>query len=340
MKLSALASLDSNPSHIVNFADHLAYFYRMAETAERLGYTTLFLFRNLFNPHNSVTDPLMLHAALARSVSSLRLGAGFAPFPHFDPVALAETCATLDGICQGRLTIAIDEGVPPRGSHAINLNRTGDGRRNATNRELFRMALRGERFSASGTLRRTSNVRIAVPPVQAPHPPIHVAVYDRQAAAQAGSDGFGIFIAPLAAVHSTGELEHIIAAYRSARTRAGHQDGEDDVIVFCLCHAQDEVRGGTVAEALPAFQNHAKQRPHWLCRTYDQASRESYVLFGDRPALAGKLDALDRIGVRHVAIMPTFGGIPAESALRTMAVMATLALTGTAAGALAGHAGP
>lgn len=319
MKLSVLSSLDQASGHAGGFQEHLDFFYKIGRTADRLGYSTLFLFRNRLNDSNLVTDPLLLQAAIASEVTGLRLGVGYAPLSYLDPVALAENCATLDVLSGGRLSIAVDEGMPIRGTQPISPRMAEHRKSVGDNGELLRTALRGERFCAEGASRRATNLQIPVRPLQAPHPPIYTAVYDRRTAADAGRRGFRMFIAPHAALSSSDELAVVVRAYRTARRSAGLPPEEDDVVVFCLAHAQDD-HGQAVAAARGAFHRHAILRPTWVCRNFDRALRESHVLVGGPAALADKLARLAHIGISHVALMPTFGGVAAAAALETLRV--------------------
>ena len=321
MKLSVLSSIESENTEFRDFAEQSDYFFQIGNLADRLNYSTLFLFKNAMNKKNLVIDPLLLQASLAPNVTNLRLGVGFAPLSFLDPIALAESCATLDVMSKGRLTIAIDEGVRLRENLAINLGSLQQERQNRENRDLLRMALRGERFTTRSGHRRTTNIQISVSPVQRPHPPIYTAVYDKQAAADAGASGFRIFLAPLAALRSESHVAEITASYRKEQRKAGIEGSDDDIIAFCLCHASDDNRKALEA-GRAAFGRHALVRPNWVCRSFDEALEYSYFLVGGPTVLARKLAGLGKIGVGHIALMPTFGGLSMASTLDSMQVMA------------------
>ena len=317
MRLSVLSSLDQENLLESGFESHLQSMTRIAQQADGLGYSTLFLFRNAMNPNNLVTDPLMLQSYIAASVRTLRLGVGIAPLSVMDPVILAERCATLDAVSGGRVTIAVDEGHLARDLKPISLERSQAASAYKDNYELFRTALRGERFSAEGTHRRATNLKISVRPVQAPHPPVHIAVYSPGTAREAGLRGFKMFFAPLAAAGSTTETAAIVKAFRDGQQEAGIEPAADDVIAFCLGHIQTD-HARAIATGRDCFQRHALIRPHWLCRDFSAAIGESYILIGSPSAVREKMSRLSRIGIDHIALMPTFGSIPVESVLETM----------------------
>lgn len=316
MKLSILSSIENDSADAQSFAEQSAGFLRLGTLVDSLGYSTLFVFKNSANRKNLVSDPLLLQAALATRVGSLRLGVGFAPLSYYDPIALAENCATLDVLSDGRLTIAVDDGALMKENQAIDLSLIQQENRVRENRELLRLALTGRRFSAVGTNRRMSNLQIAIQPRQAPHPPIHMAVYDRQTARMAGASGFRIFIAPLAALHSPTDVSGIVEAYRDAQKIAGETAQEDDIIAFCLAHSADDDRHA-MESGRRAFHAHALVRPNWVCRNFEEAAELDYFLVGGPGRVGEKLARLEAVGIRHIALMPSFGGLTLEDVFRS-----------------------
>ncbi|MEM1047152.1 MAG: LLM class flavin-dependent oxidoreductase [Pseudomonadota bacterium] len=321
MKLSILSSIENDSADAQSFAEQSSGFLRLGTLASALGYSTLFVFKNSANRKNLVSDPLLLQAAMATQVGSLRLGVGFAPLSYFDPIALAENCATLDVLSGGRLTVAVDDGAMMKENQAIDLSLIQQENRVRENRELLRMALTGRRFSAVGTNRRMSNLQIAIQPRQTPHPPIHMAVYDRQSARMAGSSGFRIFIAPLAALQSPSDVSGIVEAYRDAQELAGATARDDDIIAFCLAHSADDDRHA-MESGRRAFHAHALVRPNWVCRSFDDAVDLDYFLVGGPARIREKFARLEATGIHHVALMPSFGGLTLEDVFRSARLFA------------------
>jgi len=333
MNLSVLASLEDENSNLSDFSEQSNYFTSIGLLAEDLNFSTIFLFKNSTNKKNLVSDPLLLQAGLAPIAKRLRLGVGFAPLSFLDPITLAETCATLDVMSQGRLTIAVDEGARLRTHASINLNALPIDRQHKENRELLRTALRGERFNAGSANRRATNLQISVRPLQFPHPPIFAAIYDKDSAAEAGASGFQIFLAPLAALRSKDDVATIVGAYRAAQSAAGFSPDPDDIIAFCISVAAPDHQHA-VEKGRSAFGRHALVRPNWICRNFDEAMDHDYFLVGGPTVLARKMRAMRDVGVNHLALMPTFGGLGAEQSMMTMRVMADVAAEnfGAAAG--------
>jgi len=321
MKLSVLASIDDENAGFSTFSEQSGFFLRVGRHADSLGYSTIFLFKNSATKKNAIGDPLLLQATLAPAVQSLRLGVGFAPFSFLDPMSLADSCATLDVVSGGRVTIAIDDGVRLRKQDAINLDLPHQDRQTRENRDFLRNALRGERFSSRSVNRRATNLQISVRPLQTPHPPIYVAVYDRAAAEEAGSAGYRMFLSPLAGVSDMGAVSALVDGFRLGQKKAGLTQGEDDIVAFCLAHA-DADHNRAVDTAHAAFNRHALVRPTWVCRNFETAMGLSYFLVGGPTILQRKLRQMSDIGINHISLIPTFGGLTIESTLDTMQIMA------------------
>lgn len=321
MKLSVLASIDDENAGFSTFSEQSEFFLRVGRHADSLGYSTIFLFKNSATRKNVVGDPLLLQATLAPAVQSLRLGVGFAPVSFLDPMSLADSCATLDVVSGGRVTIAIDDGVRLRNEAAISLDLPHHDRQSRENRDILRNALRGERFSSRSANRRVSNLQISVRPLQIPHPPVYVAVYDRAAAEEAGSAGYRMFLSPLAGVSALQDVAAIVGAFRLGQNKSGLAHGEDDIIAFCLAHG-DADHNRAVDTARSAFNRHALVRPTWVCRNFENAMGLSYFLVGGPTVLQRKLHQMSDIGINHISLIPTFGGLTMDSTLDTMQIIA------------------
>ena len=115
------------------------------------------------------------------------------------------------------------------------------------------------------------------------------------------------------------QISEIIKAYRLAQEKAKLVQHDDDILAFCLAHA-DTDNSRAVDRAHIAFNRHALVRPNWVCRAFDEAMDLSYFLVGGPAALSLRLTRLSEIGLKHVALMPTFGGLSIDQVLETMRI--------------------
>jgi luciferase family oxidoreductase group 1 len=88
-------------------SDALAATVRLAQTADRLGFTRYWLAEHHNMPSVGATSPPVLIAYLAAQTSQLRLGSGGVMLPNHAPLAVAEQFALLEAAAPGRIDLGI-----------------------------------------------------------------------------------------------------------------------------------------------------------------------------------------------------------------------------------------
>lgn len=88
-------------------ADALAASLRLAQTADRLGFTRYWVAEHHNMPSVGATSPPVLIAYLAAHTSQLRLGSGGVMLPNHAPLAVAEQFALLEAAAPGRIDLGI-----------------------------------------------------------------------------------------------------------------------------------------------------------------------------------------------------------------------------------------
>lgn len=88
-------------------ADALAATVRLAQTADRLGFTRYWLAEHHNMPAVAATSPPVLIAYLAAQTNQLRLGSGGVMLPNHAPLAVAEQFALLEAAAPGRIDLGL-----------------------------------------------------------------------------------------------------------------------------------------------------------------------------------------------------------------------------------------
>lgn len=88
-------------------ADALAATVRLAQTADRLGYTRYWVAEHHNMPSVGATSPPVVLAYLAAQTSRVRLGSGGVMLPNHAPLAVAEQFALLEAAAPGRIDLGI-----------------------------------------------------------------------------------------------------------------------------------------------------------------------------------------------------------------------------------------
>jgi luciferase family oxidoreductase group 1 len=88
-------------------SDALAATVRLAQTADRLGFTRYWVAEHHNMPSVAATSPPVLVALLAGQTTQLRLGSGGVMLPNHAPLAVAEQFALLEAAAPGRIDLGI-----------------------------------------------------------------------------------------------------------------------------------------------------------------------------------------------------------------------------------------
>lgn len=103
-----LSVLDLVPVRTDQFtADALAATVRLAQAADRLGFTRYWVAEHHNMPSVGATSPPVLLAYLAAQTSRVRLGSGGVMLPNHAPLAVAEQFALLEAAAPGRIDLGI-----------------------------------------------------------------------------------------------------------------------------------------------------------------------------------------------------------------------------------------
>ncbi len=108
-------------------ADALAATVRLAQTADRLGFTRYWVAEHHNMPSVGATSPPVVLAYLAAQTAQVRLGSGGVMLPNHAPLAVAEQFALLEAAAPGRIDLGIGRapGSDPVTSVMLRGNRSG-----------------------------------------------------------------------------------------------------------------------------------------------------------------------------------------------------------------------
>ena len=108
--------------------DALAATVRLAQTADRLGFTRYWLAEHHNMPAVAATSPPVLIAYLAAQTTQLRLGSGGVMLPNHAPLAVAEQFALLEAAAPGRIDLGLGRapGSDPVTARALRRNLDSD----------------------------------------------------------------------------------------------------------------------------------------------------------------------------------------------------------------------
>jgi alkanesulfonate monooxygenase SsuD/methylene tetrahydromethanopterin reductase-like flavin-dependent oxidoreductase (luciferase family) len=158
------------PTSPIPFPDLYAAMLKQAETAEALGFDSIWLTEHHFTDDGYLPAMMPVAAAIAARTKRVTIGTYvlLAPFQH--PLKLAEDAAVVDVISNGRLRLGIGQGYRQEEFDGFGVTRSERLGRTLETIEILKKAWTGERFSHEGKYFHLHDVRVLPAPASKPHP--------------------------------------------------------------------------------------------------------------------------------------------------------------------------
>ena len=150
------------------FAEHL----EQVRLARQVGFASIWASQHYLSDPFTYFQPIPTLARVAAEAPGMTLGTGVILLPLHHPVELAEQLATLDVITDGHLVVGLGLGYRDAENLALGLDPKDRVGRLVEGLEVLERVWSGEPVDYEGKHFRLSNVRISMPPVQRPRPPI------------------------------------------------------------------------------------------------------------------------------------------------------------------------
>ncbi len=193
---------------------------------ERLGFDDAWFAEHHHSDYGMLASPNLIIAALAHRTKRLRLGNLVNALPLHDPMRLAEECATLDILTDGRLNVGLGRGVP-RDDLKHGLDRDTAQSRFEEGLEILNLAWTKDTFNYSGKAWNYVDIICRPRPLQRPHPPIYYGATSPESPAMVARRGWNLALSrqPLA------NCARAIANYRTEWAKLGNPPGGDAIMV-------------------------------------------------------------------------------------------------------------
>jgi alkanesulfonate monooxygenase SsuD/methylene tetrahydromethanopterin reductase-like flavin-dependent oxidoreductase (luciferase family) len=140
--------------------------------AESVGYKYLFVIEHQSSPYPGISAPNVFLASVARSTTTMRLGAMVYQLPFHHPVRLAQEISTLDQLSRGRVDFGIGYGVAVEEFESWGIDFAQRRAIGVEAMEIIKAAWADRKFSYNGRYWQLNDVYVQPPPFQQPHPPL------------------------------------------------------------------------------------------------------------------------------------------------------------------------
>ena len=213
LTLSLSPSPDEDDQRIDDLIDQ-------ACSAERLGFSDVWLTEHYFTGESVYSDSLMFAAALAMKTERIRIGFAVVQMPFHHPVRLAVQLALLDNLSKGRIDVGIGKGTVYNEYEFV-----GHGLRSTDSRErmeeavdIIERAWREAPLSYDGRFHKVHIPAIRPKPVQQPGQPLWRSVISPGSFKECGRLGVPILTARLPAER----IKERWATYEAGIAEGGH----------------------------------------------------------------------------------------------------------------------
>jgi alkanesulfonate monooxygenase SsuD/methylene tetrahydromethanopterin reductase-like flavin-dependent oxidoreductase (luciferase family) len=325
MKFGLQLSVQHHPedSQSNRFREHV----EQVRLARAVGFDSVWAGQHYLAEPFTYFQPIPTLARVAAEAEGMRLGTGVLLLPLHQPVEVAETLATLDVISGGRFVFGVGLGYRDAENKAMGLDPKQRVGRLVEGLALIERLWTGEPVSWKGTHFQLENVRISMPPVQRPRPPIWLAANGDAGIRRAATLADAWLMNP----HSTlATLERQLALFHRTRQALGRPPAaEIPIIKECLVAA---TRAGALAAARPFLESKYQAYQRWeqdkalppgesFALDFEALARDRFLI-GDPEGVADEIRRLQaRLGATTTIFRVQWPGLEQEAALQTIRLL-------------------
>ena len=303
----------------------------LAATADDLGFDCFWLAEFHFRPHTPISAPLVVGSAIAQRTKRIKIGLGVQLLPLANPLRLAEECATLDHVTEGRLVYGVGRSSFLDGYAGYGVDYEASRPMFFEALEVMRRAWGDAPFSFEGEHYSYRDVNVVPKPFQRPHPPVRIACESRSTFGIMGKLGFPILIRHQMELP---ELRGLLNEYETERHAAGFE-GPNQVTLQTTAYLADtkeraveEPRASTLHERAIAriYQRGREADDEASARLNKEPPYEELIarrLYGTPEEVVERLQEYrESLGITGVSLTLNPGGqIPQPLVLNSMRLL-------------------
>jgi alkanesulfonate monooxygenase SsuD/methylene tetrahydromethanopterin reductase-like flavin-dependent oxidoreductase (luciferase family) len=188
-----------------------------ASRAEAWGFMGIYAPQHWLGYPSAWVEPIPLLSRLAPETGNLKLITGVIVLPLHNPVHLAEQVTAIDQISNGRFVLGLGVGYRQAELEAAGTDRSERASRFDEALGLMKQLWSGEQVDFDGKYWHV-HARMAVTPVQTPHPPVWIASQSRRATRRAAATADAVILGPQP---SWKDVDHLAGIYKDALAEKG-----------------------------------------------------------------------------------------------------------------------
>ena len=289
--------------------------------AERLGYSSAWLFEHHFSGFGQPSSSLNLLCYLAGLTEKIRLGSAVVVLPWHNPILLAEQIGTLDVVSNGRYDFGVGRGYRDNEFRGFGINAEDAGEiYNESMQIILRAWEEKERWSYKSDRWEFNNILVEPRPVQKPYPPIWQGVGSFDSIRRAANQGYSILLDQILSFEEIGER---IAVYRETVEGLGKRFDPNSIgVTRGLMLARDtkqrkaahNLRNQFISEIknLTSGENGQSSTYNIVGAVTDETeTSENGAIIGDSREMIQRVQFLMELGVRNILLHDLTGSTEA-----------------------------
>ena len=311
---------DSQPRR---FEEHL----EQVRLASAVGFDSVWASQHYVSAPFTYFQPMPVLSRVAPEAGTMSLGTGVLLLPLHHPVDVAEQIATLDMICGGRFIFGVGLGYRDAENRALAVPSRDRVGRLTEALEVIERLWTGEPVSYAGRHFTLDNVRISMPTLQRPRPPIWLAANADVGVERAARVGDAWRMNQ----HATFEtLERQLALFRRARSAAG-KPAAAEIPLIKECYVAPD-RATAVSEARPHLGSKYEAYRQWeqdkalppgesFASDFEALARDRFLL-GDPARIREEITRYrERLGVTTLIVRVQWPGMEQAKVLRSIRLL-------------------
>lgn len=160
-------------------------------------------------------QPLPFLARIAPETGSMLLKTSVLLVPLLNPVEVAESVATVDHLCHGRLVLGVSVGYREEELLVAGLTRRDRAAKLEESLHIMKRLWSGDEVTFEGRYTRLQGARMGFTPYQKPHPPIEMGAQSTSAVRRAARISDGVFVGPQVAWRDVADLANVFLDERN-----------------------------------------------------------------------------------------------------------------------------
>lgn len=300
----------------------------MLHLARDAGWDSVWVAQHYLSQGMAMLQPLPYLARLAPEAGEMTLGLGIVLLALHNPLDLAESIATLDVICRGRLVFGVGLGYRDEEYNGFGIPRGQRVRRFEENLRLVQALWGDEPVDADLPWCKLTGAHLTIRPVQRPRPPLWIAANNDAAVKRAARLGDTWMINP----HVTSEtVARQLALFHQTRQAAGRPPAADLPMIKEIFCAPD--RATAHALARPFLDAKYKVYAAWgqdkvlpgnesFDIPIEQLESDRFIIGTPDDCLRALLPLRDDLGIDHFIFRSHWSGMPVEHSLASIELLA------------------